>query len=134
MEEKSKAVKIHHVGIAVQTLERAEFWNTFLGVTVEKVKDITEQKTKIAFLPVGETLIELLEPLGEGPISTFLEKRGEGIHHIAVQVTDIEDVLATMKEGGIRLIDEVPKQGAEGKIAFVHPKSTGGILLELVEP
>jgi len=134
MGEKSKAVKIHHVGIAVQNLDQKEFWNTFLGVQAEEVKEIAEQKTKIAFIPVGETLIELLEPLGEGPISKFLEKRGEGIHHIAVQVTDIEDVLARMKAGGIRLIDEVPKQGAEGKIAFVHPKSTGGILLELVEP
>jgi methylmalonyl-CoA epimerase len=134
MGEKSKAVKIHHVGIAVQNLDQKEFWNTFLGVQATEVKEIAEQKTKIAFIPVGETLIELLEPLGEGPISKFLEKRGEGIHHIAVQVTDIEDVLARMKAGGIRLIDEVPKQGAEGKIAFVHPKSTGGILLELVEP
>lgn len=134
MGEKSTAVKVHHVGIAVQSLDRKEFWDTFLDVKADQVKEIAEQKTKIAFLPVGETLIELLEPLGEGPISTFLEKRGEGIHHIAIQVTDIEDTLARMKAGGIRLIDEVPKQGAEGKIAFVHPKSTGGILLELVEP
>jgi methylmalonyl-CoA epimerase len=134
MEEKSKAVKIHHVGIAVHSLERAQFWDTFLGVTPEEVKEITEQKTKIAFIPVGETMIELLEPLGEGPISKFLEKRGEGIHHIAVQVTDIEEVMANMKQGGIRLINEVPQRGAEGKVAFVHPKSTGGILLELVEP
>ncbi|MBU7044034.1 MAG: methylmalonyl-CoA epimerase [Theionarchaea archaeon] len=134
MGEKSTAVKVHHVGIAVQSLDRKEFWDTFLDVKADQVKEIAEQKTKIAFLPVGETLIELLEPLGEGPISTFLEKRGEGIHHIAIQVTDIEDTLARMKASGIRLIDEVPKQGAEGKIAFVHPKSTGGILLELVEP
>lgn len=134
MGEKSRTVKIHHVGIAVHTLDQKNFWDTFLGIQAEEVKEIAEQKTKIAFIPLGDTLIELLEPMGEGPISTFLEKRGEGIHHIAIQVTDIEEVMARMAAGGIRLIDDVPKQGAEGKIAFVHPKSTGGILLELVEP
>lgn len=129
-----KAVKVHHIGIAVKSMEREKFWNQFLNVKAEEVKEIPDQKVKIAFLPIGETKIELLEPLGEGAVSKFLEKRGEGIHHIAIEVDDIEGALASMKEAGIALIDETPRQGAEGKIAFVHPKSTGGILLELVQP
>lgn len=127
-------MKIHHIGIAVESLERAQFWNQFLNLETEEYKEIPDQKVKIAFIPVGEVKIELLEPLGEGAVSKFLEKRGEGIHHIAVQVDDIKDVLTRMKNAGVRLIDETPRQGAEGLIAFVHPKSTGGILLELVQP
>lgn len=129
-----KTVKIHHIGIAVNSLERGTFWNQFLNVKAEEIKEIPDQNVKIAFLSVGETKIELLEPLGEGAVSKFLEKRGEGIHHIAVQVDDINSVLTRMKEAGVTLIDETPREGAEGKIAFVHPKSTGGILLELVQP
>lgn len=127
-------MKVHHIGIAVKSLDRKDFWSTYLNVNVEKVKEIPDQKVKIAFIPVGETKIELLEPLGDGPVSTFLEKRGEGIHHIAIQVDNIEDILTKMDEAGVALIDKTPRQGAEGKIAFVHPKSTGGILLELVQP
>jgi len=127
-------MKVHHIGIAVNSLEREKFWNQFLNLKTEEYKEIPDQKVKIAFISVGETKIELLEPLGEGAVSKFLEKRGEGIHHIALQVDDIEGVLAQMKAGGVTLIDETPRQGAEGKIAFVHPKSTGGILLELVQP
>ncbi|KYK27967.1 MAG: methylmalonyl-CoA epimerase [Theionarchaea archaeon] len=127
-------MKIHHIGIAVQSLEREQFWNQFLNLETEEYKEIPDQKVKIAFIPVGEVKIELLEPLGEGAVSKFLEKRGEGIHHIAVQVDDIEGVLTRMKNAGVRLIDETPRQGAEGLIAFIHPKSTGGILLELVQP
>lgn len=127
-------MKIHHIGVAVKSLERAQLWNQFFNLETEEIKEIPEQKVKIAFIPIGEVKIELLEPLGEGAVSRFLEKRGEGIHHIAVQVEDIEDVLTRMKDAGIALIDETPRKGAEGKIAFVHPKSTGGILLELVQP
>lgn len=127
-------MKIHHIGIAVQSLERAQFWNQFLHLKTEECKEIPDQKVKIAFIPCGEVKIELLEPLGEGAVSKFLEKRGEGIHHIAIQVDNIQEVLTSMKEAGIRLIDETPRQGAEGLIAFIHPKSTGGILLELVQP
>lgn len=128
------SVKVHHVGIAVKSLEREKFWNEFLNLETEERKEIPDQKVKIAFISCGETKIELLEPLGEGAVSKFLEKRGEGIHHIAIQVDDIERTLASMKDAGVTLIDENPRQGAEGKIAFVHPKSTGGILLELVQP
>lgn len=127
-------MKIHHVGIAVKSLEREKFWNQFLNSKTEEYKEIPDQKVKIAFIPVGEAKIELLEPAGEGPISAFLEKRGEGIHHIALEVEDIDEVLAKMKKAGIALIDETPRKGAEGRIAFIHPKSTGGILLELVQP
>lgn len=127
-------MKIHHIGIAVKSLEREKFWNQFFNLETEEIKEIPDQKVKIAFIPLGETKIELLEPVGEGAVSKFIEKRGEGIHHIAVQVADIETVLTTMKASGVTLIDETPRQGAEGKIAFIHPKSTGGILLELVQP
>ncbi len=127
-------MKIHHVGIAVKSLEREKFWNQFLNSKTEEYKEIPDQKVRIAFIPVGEAKIELLEPAGEGPISAFLEKRGEGIHHIALEVEDIDEVLAKMKKAGIALIDETPRKGAEGRIAFIHPKSTGGILLELVQP
>jgi len=91
---------------------------------------------KIAFLRVGETKIELLEPTDrEGTVAKFLQKRGEGIHHIAFKVTDIEDTLQKLKEKGITLIDEKPREGAEGgKTAFLHPKSTRNVLIELVEP
>jgi methylmalonyl-CoA epimerase len=127
-------MKLHHVGIAVKTLDRAQFWDKFFNLKTEDTKEIPDQKVKIAFIPIGESKIELLEPLQEGPVSSFLEKRGEGIHHLAIEVEDIESVLKAMKAAGIALIDETPRLGAEGKIAFVHPKSTGGILLELVEP
>lgn len=127
-------MRLHHVGIAVKTLDRAQFWNKFFNLKTEETKEIPDQKVKIAFIPIGESKIELLEPLQEGPVSSFLEKRGEGIHHLAIEVEDIESVLKAMKAAGIALIDETPRLGAEGKIAFVHPRSTGGILLELVEP
>ena len=87
-------MKVHHIGIAVNSLEREKFWNQFLNLETEEYKEIPDQKVKIAFISVGETKIELLEPLGEGAVSKFLEKRGEGIHHIALQVDDIEGVLA----------------------------------------
>ncbi|MBU7014624.1 MAG: methylmalonyl-CoA epimerase [Theionarchaea archaeon] len=127
-------MNLHHIGIAVKTLDRAQFWNQFFNLKTEDIKEIPDQKVKIAFIPIGESKIELLEPTEEGSVSSFLEKRGEGIHHLAIEVEDIESVLKAMKAAGIALIDETPRQGAEGKIAFVHPKSTGGILLELVEP
>lgn len=127
-------MKVHHIGIAVKSLEREDFWRDFLNLEAEEHKEIPDQKVKIAFIPVGETKIELLEPMGEGSVSKFIEKRGEGIHHIAIEVDDIQAVLSSMKKAGVTLINEEPQKGAEGLIAFVHPKSTGGILLELVQP
>ena len=127
---------IDHVGIAVKNLDEAvDVYRNVLGFRLEGVHVLTERKVKVAFFSTGgETQIELLEPLGsDSPIAKFLESRGEGIHHIAVKVNDIEAVLEEFKRKGVTLIDDKPRVGAEGKkIAFLHPKSTKGVLLELV--
>jgi len=128
--------KVDHIGIAVKSIEEArKFYEEVLGLKVTGIEEVEEQKVKTAFIPVGESEIELLESTSEdGPVAKFIEKRGEGIHHIALQVDDIEKVLEKLKERGIVLIDEVPRYGAGGaKIAFVHPKSANGVLLELCE-
>jgi len=127
---------IEHIGIAVNKIDEAlQFFENILGLKLEKARTVEAQKVKIAFLHVGKTKIELLEPTGkEGAVARFLEKRGEGIHHIAFRVTNIEDMLKQLKEKGITLIDEKPHIGAEGgKIAFLHPKSTRSVLIELCE-
>ncbi len=129
-------MKIDHLGIATKNIEDAlGFWSDALGLDVSHTEIVEEQKVRVAMLPIGETRIELLEPTSaDSPISKFLEKRGGGIHHIAIEVADIEKSLAKLKEKGMRLIDENPRLGAEGcRIAFVHPSSTNGVLLELVE-
>jgi len=129
-------MKIDHLGIATKNIEVAlGFWRDALGLDVSHTEIVEEQKVRVAMLPIGETRIELLEPTSaDSPISKFLEKRGGGIHHIAIEVADIEKSLAKLKEKGMRLIDENPRLGAEGcRIAFVHPSSTNGVLLELVE-
>ena len=127
-----------HVGVAVKNLDEAiKVYRDVLGFKLLGVNVLTERKVKVAFLGMeGETEIELLEPLGsDSPIAKFLENRGEGIHHVAVRVDDVEQALEEYKKRGVMLIDEQPRAGAEGKrIAFVSPKSTGGVLLELVEP
>ncbi len=127
---------VDHVGVAVKSLDDAiAVYRDVLGFTLEGIHVLKERKVKVAFLSSGgETNIELLEPLeADSPIAKFLETRGEGIHHIAVKVNNIEEVLNQFKAKGIILIDEKPRVGAEGaKIAFVHPKSTRGVLLELV--
>jgi methylmalonyl-CoA epimerase len=125
-----------HVGVAVKNLEEAiSVYRDTLGFKLLGVHVLKERKVKVAFLSTGgETQIELLEPLGnDSPVAKFLESRGEGIHHIAVKVDNIEKALEDFKRKGVRLVDEVPRIGVEGKkIAFVHPKSTKGVLLELV--
>lgn len=127
---------IDHVGVAVKSLDDAvAVYRDILGFKLEGVHVLKERKVRVAFLSSGgETNIELLEPLGaDSPIAKFLESHGEGIQHIAVRVDNIEEVLNQYKAKGIILIDEKPRVGAEGaKIAFVHPKSTKGVLLELV--
>ena len=127
---------IDHVGVAVKSLDDAvAVYRDILGFKLEGVHVLKERKVKVAFLSSGgETNIELLEPLGaDSPIAKFLESHGEGIQHIAVRVDNIEEVLNQYKAKGIILIDEKPRVGAEGaKIAFVHPRSTKGVLLELV--
>ncbi|MDD3690366.1 MAG: methylmalonyl-CoA epimerase, partial [Synergistaceae bacterium] len=125
-----------HIGIAVKSIDEALlFWQSSLGIKCTGVEEVEEQKVKTAFLPVGDTEIELLEATSEeSPVAKFIEKKGEGIHHLAIRVDNLEAALAEMKDKGIRLIDETPRYGAGGaRIAFVHPKSTGGILLELSE-
>lgn len=128
--------KVDHIGVAVKNLdETLKFYEDILGMKCHGTETIEEQKVKVAFLPIGDTEVELLESTEEdGPIAKYIEKRGEGIQHIAFRVDDIEKAIAAMKEKGMRMIDEKPRYGAGGaKIAFVHPKSTHGILLELCE-
>ncbi|KPV61608.1 MAG: Methylmalonyl-CoA epimerase [Candidatus Bathyarchaeota archaeon BA1] len=128
--------KIDHVGIGVRDLNEAmKFYKESLCLEVEGIEEVIEQKVKIAFIPVGESRIELLQSTDpEGPIATFITKRGEGIHHIALEVDRIEDALQRLREDGIQLIDEKPRVGAHRtKIAFLHPRSTKGVLLELCE-
>ncbi|MGH9928764.1 MAG: methylmalonyl-CoA epimerase [Pyrinomonadaceae bacterium] len=129
-------MKVDHIGIATHTLEEAlALWRDALGLQVDFTEEVTEQGVRIAMLPVGETHIELLEPLSESsPIGKFLQKRGPGIHHVAIRVADIRASLASLKEKGTRLIDETPRTGAGGcLVAFVHPSSANGVLLELVQ-
>jgi methylmalonyl-CoA epimerase len=129
-------MKVDHIGIATHKLDEAlAFWRDSLGLNVDSTEEVTEQGVRIAMLPVGETHIELLEPLQrDSPVGKFLEKRGPGIHHIAVNVADIRSSLANLKQKGARLIDETPRIGAGGcLVAFVHPASANGVLLELVQ-
>ena len=129
-------MKIDHLGIATKGIEEAlKFWENALGLVNVHTETVEEQKVRVAMLPIGESRIELLEPTSDdSPISKFLEKRGGGIHHIAIEVEDIVASLAKLKSEGARLIDEEPKIGAEGcLVAFVHPAASGGVLLELVQ-
>lgn len=129
-------MKINHLGIATKGIDEAlRFWSDALGLENVHTEIVEDQKVRVAMLPIGESRIELLEPTSEdSPISKFLEKRGGGIHHIAVEVDDIEVSLAKLRSEGMRLIDETPRIGAEGcLVAFVHPSSANGVLLELVQ-
>ena len=129
-------MKINHLGIATNGVENAlKFWEDALGLENVHTEVVEDQKVRVAMLPIGESRVELLEPTSDdSPISKFLEKRGGGIHHIAVEVEDIRASLARLKAQGMQLIDEEPRIGAEGcLVAFVHPKASGGVLLELVQ-
>ncbi len=129
-------MKINHLGIATKGIDEAlKFWRDALGLENVYTETVEDQKVRVAMLPIGDTKIELLEATGEdSPIAKFLEKRGGGIHHIAVEVENIEDALVKLKKEGARLIDEKPRVGAEGcLIAFVHPSSSNGVLLELIQ-
>ncbi len=127
--------KINHIGVAVKSIEEAKKIFELLGAEVEGEEIVEDQKVKVAFIPVGETRIELLEPTSEdSPVAKFLAKRGEGIHHIAFQVDDVEKALQLLEEKGIQLIDKKPRRGAHNTlIAFIHPKSTNGVLIELCQ-
>lgn len=128
--------KINHIGIAVQSLEASiPFYRDSLAMPFKGIEEVAEQKVKVAMLQVGESKIELLEPTSpDSPIAKFLEKNGPGIHHVAYEVADIEGAIAQLKASGARMIDEQPRNGAHGtRIAFVHPKSSGGVLTELCQ-
>lgn len=131
-----KPSHIEHIGIAVRSLDEAiPFYEKMLGTNCYAVEEVKDQKVRTAFLKIGQTKIELLESTdSEGPIGKYIEKRGEGIHHIAYAVENIESHLEEAEEAGIRLIDQQPRRGAEGlDIAFLHPKSTFGVLTEFCE-
>jgi methylmalonyl-CoA/ethylmalonyl-CoA epimerase len=131
-----KVLKIDHLGIAVHSIEAAKkLFHDVLGLKFEGAETVEEQKVTTAFFPVGDSEVELLESTApDGPVAKYLEKRGEGIQHIAFRVENLEEALAELKAKGIRLIDETPRKGAGGaKIAFLHPKATHGVLIELSE-
>ncbi len=131
-----KISHIEHLGIAVKSIEEAlPYYEEVLGMKCYNIEEVADQKVKTAFLKVGQTKIELLEPTSpDSTIAKFLENRGEGIHHMAYAVENIEEALAEAEAKGIRLIDKTPRKGAEGlTIAFLHPKSTKGVLTELCE-
>ncbi len=128
--------KLDHIGIAVENLEQSmAFYRDVLGLELHGTETVEEQKVKVAFFPVGDTEVELLESTDpEGPIAKFIAAKGQGVQHLAFRVKDIEKTLADLKARGIRLIDEKPRYGAGGaKIAFLHPKATNGVLVELCQ-
>ena len=128
--------KIDHVAIAVSDVDESiAKYKQVLGLEPTVREVVASQKTEAVLLPIGETSVELISPKGNEGLAKFLEKKGPGLHHIAVEVEGIEDALATLKALGIPLVDETPRKGARGhKVAFLHPKATGGVLVELVEP
>ena len=128
--------KLHHIAVAVHSIvEALPAFADALGLIVTHTEEVAGQGVRVAVLPVGETLLELVEPTNpEGTVARFLQRQGEGIHHICFEVDDLDATLAQLKERGMRLVDEKPRQGVEGaRIAFVHPSSTHGVLIELHE-
>lgn len=128
--------KINHIGIAVHDIaEATRFYTEHLGLEVGGIEEVPDQKVKVAFLPIGEVRLELVQPTSpESPVAKFLEKNGQGVHHIAYQVKDTGAEVQRMLEGGVRMVDQQPRNGAHNTlIAFVHPKSSGGVLTELVQ-
>ena len=131
-----KFLKIDHHGIEVNSIDEGKnFWSDVLGLGFEGAETVEEQKVTTAFFPVGESEVELLESTSpDGPVAKYIEKKGQGIQHIAFRVENIEAALQELKEKGVRLIDEKPRRGAGGAmIAFLHPKATGGVLVELCQ-
>jgi methylmalonyl-CoA/ethylmalonyl-CoA epimerase len=128
--------KINHVGVAVNSIEEAlPFYRDALGMTLAGTEEVASQMVRVAFLVVGESKIELLEPTSpNSPVAKFLEKNGPGVHHLAYGVADIEAAIARLTAQGVRMIDAAPRDGAHGaRIAFIHPKSSGGVLTELCQ-
>ncbi len=128
--------KINHIGIAVHDIEAAaKFYTETLGLELGGVEEVADQKVKVAFLPIGEVRLELVQPTSpESPVAKFLEKNGQGFHHIAYQVEDAAAEVARLLAGGVKMVDQAPRVGAHNtRIAFVHPKASGGVLTELVQ-
>lgn len=131
-----KIKNIDHIGIAVKSIEQAgKFYTDVLGLKIEDIETVAEQKVNVAFIPITDSEVELLESVeSDGPVAKYIEKKGEGIQHIAFRVDDINQCLLELKEKGVRLIDQTPRHGAGGaKIAFIHPKETNGVLVEICE-
>lgn len=127
-------MKLHHIGIAVHDLDRALDQWRLLGLDEHARRVVEEMNVEICMVPVGDVELEYIQPLGEGTIRDFLAREGEGLHHVALQVDDIEASLRDFKERGVRLVDETPRPGFRGnRIAFLHPKGMSGVLVELVE-
>ena len=128
--------KINHIGIAVTSIDEAlPFYRDNLGMSFQGIEEVAEQKVKVAMLRIGEAKIELLEPTDpESPVARFIEKNGPGVHHLAYEVDDIEQAIARLEQEGVRMIDRTPRNGAHGtRIAFIHPKSSVGVLTELCQ-
>jgi methylmalonyl-CoA/ethylmalonyl-CoA epimerase len=130
-----KPIKINHVAIAVQDIDAAlKFWEQTFGLELNHVEEVPSQKSKVAFLPLGESEIELVQPTtSDSGLANFLEKRGEGMHHICIEVEDIDATLAELKSKGVRLINDVPEELPGRKMAFIHPKAANGVLVELYQ-
>jgi methylmalonyl-CoA/ethylmalonyl-CoA epimerase len=131
-----KIKHIDHIGIAVRSIEQAgKFYTNVLGLKIMDIENVADQKVNVAFLPITDSEVELLQSThDDGPVAKFIEAKGEGIQHIAYRVENIEEALAELKAKGVRLIDEKPRKGAGGaKIAFIHPKETNGVLVEICE-
>ena len=128
-------IKINHVAIAVEDIETAlSFWRDALGIELHHVEDVPSQKARVAFLPVGDSEVELVQPTADDTgTAKFLKERGGGIHHLCLQVQDIDAALADLKSKGVRLINETALELEGRRMAFIHPKSTGGVLLELYQ-
>jgi methylmalonyl-CoA epimerase len=128
-------MKIDHIGIVVRDIREAlNVYEAALGLPLREVVDVPDDKVRVAFLQIGESNVELVQPTsGDTGTARFLEKRGEGVHHICIEVEDLDQSLGRLKACGVRLIDEVPRTGAHGRVAFVHPKGAHGVLVELVE-
>jgi methylmalonyl-CoA/ethylmalonyl-CoA epimerase len=128
---------LNHIGIAVRSIDdQMPFYKSTLGMEFENIEDVPTQQVRVAFFRTGDVRIELLEPTSEdSPVAKFIEKRGEGLHHVAYTVEDIEARIAELQESGLRMIDQSPRPGAHHmQIAFLHPKSSFGVLTELCEP
>ncbi len=131
----AKVLKINHVAIVVPELQAAmKFWQDQLGLKLDHIEDVPSQKSKVAFFPMGESEVELVQPTtDDSGIAKYLEKRGAGMHHLCLEVDNIEEMLAELKAKGVVLIDETPKELEGRKMAFIHPKSANGVLVELYE-